>query len=205
MFSAGGSDLSVNMWRVAVETASAKAQQLNYGSLSGEEGLVIRGGVDEAGASTAPSSLAPFFSLLEGGEGGELHHDIVDYFYYCQLRNLGEDSMEQRNLAGGVFHVLLFWMCLTIRAGVIPLEEIPSLVRSVGFYPSEEEVANMVNEVRRRSAIMACCIDSTITQVRYKHFLSTGETQDFIGLVPAILLRVQKYYLNLIFFARRRS
>ncbi len=32
--------------------------------------------------------------------------------------------------------------------GVIPLEEIPSLVRSVGYYPSEDEVANMINEVR---------------------------------------------------------
>jgi Ca2+-binding EF-hand superfamily protein len=33
-------------------------------------------------------------------------------------------------------------------SGVIPLSEIPSLMRAVGFYPSEEEVTNMINEVR---------------------------------------------------------
>jgi hypothetical protein len=45
-------------------------------------------------------SMKPFYSLLEGGEGGELHRDIEDYFYYCQLRHLGEDSMESRTLTG---------------------------------------------------------------------------------------------------------
>jgi Ca2+-binding EF-hand superfamily protein len=32
--------------------------------------------------------------------------------------------------------------------GSVPLEEIPALVRSVGYYPSEEEVLNMINEVK---------------------------------------------------------
>ena len=31
--------------------------------------------------------------------------------------------------------------------GVVPLEEIPALVRAVGYYPSEDEVVNMINEV----------------------------------------------------------
>lgn len=108
-FSAGGSDLSVNMWAVSLDSALSGAQDasaINYGSLSGEEGLVIRGGVDSttggnpAARPATDAPMAPFFSLLEGGEGGELHGDIVDYFYYCQLRNLGEDCMEQRNLSG---------------------------------------------------------------------------------------------------------
>ena len=60
-----------------------------------------------------------------------MHNDIVDYFYYCQLRTQGEDSMEDRAITGR-----------------IPLSEIPSLVRAVGYYPSEEEVTNMINEVR---------------------------------------------------------
>jgi Ca2+-binding EF-hand superfamily protein len=63
---------------------------------------------------------------------------------------------------------------------VIPLEEIPSLFRAVGFYPSEDEVQNVINEVR------------------YKHFVNTGETQEFVGLVsiftvcvylPTLILR----------------
>ncbi len=98
VFSGGGSDLSVNMWSVTVNNAT-QAPELHYGSLSGEEGLVIRGGVEQP-SDAHESALAPFYSLLEGGEGGELHRDIIDYFYFCQLRNLGEDSMEQRNLSG---------------------------------------------------------------------------------------------------------
>jgi len=49
--------------------------------------------------------------------------------------------------------------------GKIPLEEIPSLFRAVGFYPSESEVSDMMGEVR------------------YKTFVNTGETQDFVELV----------------------
>lgn len=32
-------------------------------------------------------------------------------------------------------------------SGMIPVEEIASLVRAVGYYPTEEEVENMCNEV----------------------------------------------------------
>lgn len=55
-------------------------------------------------------------------------------------------------------------LCHTL-AGEIPLDEIPSLFRSVGYYPSEDEVLNIVNEVR------------------YKNFVNTGETQEYVGLV----------------------
>lgn len=43
-------------------------------------------------------------------------------------------------------------------------------MRSVGYYPSEEEVLHMINEVR------------------YKQFMVTGETQDFIGIEEFIKL-----------------
>lgn len=46
------------------------------------------------------NDLTPFLDLLEGGNGGELHNDIVDYFYLCQLRNQGEDAMETRDVSG---------------------------------------------------------------------------------------------------------
>lgn len=148
LFSAGGFDLSVNMWKIDVEEhkrGRERAAVLVAGDSEGGEEVpvAVRNSMEAA-------ALRPYFSLLEGGEGGELHHDIVDYFYYCQLRTLGEDSMETRRLTGE-----------------IPLEEMPSLFRSVGFYPSEDEVLNMVNEVR------------------YKDFVNTGETQDFVGLVSA--------------------
>ena len=143
VFSAGGDDLTVNMWNTEFTVQTEEKEM--FVSLAGEEDVVIRDATDHAQVDL---TLKPFFNLLEGGENGELHCEIVDYFYYCQLRNLGEDTMEQRDLPG-----------------VIPLEEIPSLVRAIGFYPSEEEVANMINEIR------------------YKRFMITGETQDTIALV----------------------
>lgn len=112
VFSAGGSDLSVNMWRVTIDSAS-KDSAVSYGSLSGEEGVVIRGGVEPLSEGRV-SALAPFFSLMEGGEGGELHRDIIDYFYFCQLRNLGENTMEQRNLTGDRHFLLSLPLLLTM-------------------------------------------------------------------------------------------
>jgi WD40 repeat protein len=108
LFSAGGHDLSVNMW--LVETAEL---------------------VPFAESKTLEEETDSFLTLLEGGKDGALHNDIIDYFYYCQLRTQGEDAMETRAITGK-----------------IPVGEIPSLMRAVGFYPSEAEVNNMVSEVR---------------------------------------------------------
>ena len=109
LFSTGGGDLSAYMW--AIDTEGWTSQNEN------ENGN--------------------FLNLLDGGENGEMHNDIKDYFYYCQIRADGEDNMDVRNLTGK-----------------IPLEELPSLVRAIGFYPTEEEIANMVNEVRYKSFMM---------------------------------------------------
>ena len=100
--------------------------------------------------------MESFLNLLEGGADGEVYNDIKDYFYYCQIREDGEDNMEVRRLTGR-----------------IPLEEIPSLMRAIGFYPAEEEVANMINEVR------------------YKNFMVTGVLTNDIDMDTFI-----KLYLN---------
>ena len=108
LFSAGGHDLSVNMWQIDTSELTRFTD-----------------------TKTPEEEVDSFLTLLEGGKGGALHNDIIDYFYYCQLRTQGEDAMETRAITGN-----------------IPVGEIPSLMRAVGFYPSEEEVTNMVSEVR---------------------------------------------------------
>lgn len=135
LFTAGGSDLTVNMWTI---DTSALSPALNISEFKELE------------------SIEPFLELLEGGSGGEMHNDIIEYFYFCQLRNQGENSMESRRITGK-----------------IPLEEVPSLMRAVGYYPTEEEVTNMINEVR------------------YADFMITGETYTDIDLNGLIRL-----YLN---------
>lgn len=111
LFSAGGYDLSVNMWKIDTEQ-HRHARRAALGAAAAME-QVEQEGAPLAAAQAAvlskeaeAAALRPYFTLLEGGEGGELHRDIVDYFYYCQLRHLGEDSMEPRNLTGTSTRVL---------------------------------------------------------------------------------------------------
>ena len=40
----------------------------------------------KVGDGDATNAMLPFLSLLEGGEGGDLHNEVIDYFYYAQLR-----------------------------------------------------------------------------------------------------------------------
>lgn len=87
-------------------------------------------GANNPNNSSNESVMAAFHRLIEGGTEGELYNDITDYFYYCQVRSQGENAMEQRAITGR-----------------IPVQEIPSLMRAIGFYPSEEEIINMINEV----------------------------------------------------------
>lgn len=74
MFTAGGADLTVNMWALDLGL-------LEHPSARGEP-------------------LQPFLDLLEGGKGGDLHNDIIEYFYYCQLKSQPEDSMDSWKMTG---------------------------------------------------------------------------------------------------------
>jgi hypothetical protein len=106
IFSSGGADLSVNMWAVDTTTlnqtrntstneSSDGTHNYNLGNIPEEE---------EEGDGYSPTSpwitVETYLPLLEGGEGGELHNDLIDYFYYCQLRAQGEEAMESRSITG---------------------------------------------------------------------------------------------------------
>lgn len=132
LFTAGGSDLTIGMWAI------------NFAALPPPSN-----GIDS------------FLGLLDGGRDGELHNDIIDYFYLCQLRTQGEDAMEERAIKG-----------------MIHISEISSLMRAVGFYPTEEEVENMCNEIR------------------YQNFITTGEAQDELSLEEVIKLYVNHRPVN---------
>jgi cilia- and flagella-associated protein 251 len=122
LFSAGRGDQSSYMYELCLgdDGGVGKADSIQHSGAEGQPTDIVR----------TSGSLEPFLSLLEGGKGGDLHEDIIDYFYYCQLRAQGEDSMEERAVTGR-----------------IPVDEIPALMRAVGFYPSEAQVVDMLNEV----------------------------------------------------------
>nr|XP_025040576.1 cilia- and flagella-associated protein 251 isoform X1 [Pelodiscus sinensis] len=85
----------------------------------------------EATVSLGGEDLIPFYNLLDGGRDGEFFRELEDYFYYAQLRSQGIDAMETRQVSTH-----------------IPLEEVPFVMRAMGFYPSEEKIEDMINEVK---------------------------------------------------------
>ncbi|OQR88865.1 hypothetical protein THRCLA_10058 [Thraustotheca clavata] len=127
---AGGKDMIVNMWEV---------------NPSGLDMMEAQGGL----------GVEPYSSLLEGGIDGQFYNEIVDYFYFAQLRTQGEASTAARNITQE-----------------IPLNEIPHVMRALGFYPTELEIQHMCSEVK------------------YCKFTETTKTVDSIHLVDFIRLYV---------------
>jgi len=54
-----------------------------------------------------------------------------DFFYYSMIRSKRENTTKTRKLDNQV-----------------PVEELPNLMRAMGFYPTQQEVKNMQDEVR---------------------------------------------------------
>ncbi|ESO91649.1 hypothetical protein LOTGIDRAFT_191347 [Lottia gigantea] len=85
----------------------------------------------EAQSKLGGEDLIPFYGLLEGGREGELFAELEDYFYYAQIRSQGVDSQEIRNVSVKIV-----------------LSEVPFVMRALGFYPTEQEIEDMLNEVK---------------------------------------------------------
>uniref|UniRef100_A0A6J0UK01 Cilia- and flagella-associated protein 251 n=1 Tax=Pogona vitticeps TaxID=103695 RepID=A0A6J0UK01_9SAUR len=85
----------------------------------------------EAAVFLGGTELIPFYNLLDGGREGDFFKELEDYFYYAQLCHQGIDTMEPRKVSTH-----------------IPLEQIPFVMRAMGFYPSEEQIEDMLNEVK---------------------------------------------------------
>ena len=75
--------------------------------------------------------MKPFVNLIEGGEHGQTYSDMQDFFYYSMIRSKDEDTTKTRVLDE-----------------TVPLDELPNLMRAMGYYPTEMEVKDMMEEVR---------------------------------------------------------
>ncbi|NXK94470.1 CF251 protein, partial [Formicarius rufipectus] len=105
----------------------------------------------DAAAFLGGEGMIPFYNLLDGGREGEFFRELEDYFYYAQLKSQGVETLENRQVSTH-----------------IPLEQIPSIMRAIGFYPSEEEIEEMINEVK-----FSKCVDAKeqVTGINLEDFI----------------------------------
>ncbi|RNF06182.1 hypothetical protein TraAM80_04073 [Trypanosoma rangeli] len=116
VFTAGGDDQSVMQWRVNGEKIVPHADTALAETASTENG-------DEV-------PLDHLIAAVEGGREGQFMREIVDYFYYAQIRLQGEETTAKRELLGAV-----------------PFSQLPNLFRALGYYPSELEIGRLTYEV----------------------------------------------------------
>jgi len=106
LITAGGADNSIHLWKVEPSALEAAGQAGGMG-------------------------VEPFVNQLDGGVDGTFYQELIDHFYYAQLRAQGEDTTEPRKITGEV-----------------PLTELGNMMRSLGFYPSGREIDEMVAEAK---------------------------------------------------------
>ena len=105
IFTTGGKDFTINIWRYD----SAPMIEAVH---SGGEGI------------------DPFLELLEGGKNGAKYKEMVDFFYYAQIKS-NENSTKHRVLTQTVSY-----------------SHIKGLLASLGYYPTEKDVERIINEVK---------------------------------------------------------
>ncbi len=92
----------------------------------------------EASIALGGKGIDPFLSLIDGGRSGALYEELLDYFTYAQLRSQGLATTAPRKITG-----------------YISVDEAVSLMRALGFYPTEQQVVAMKAEVRYENAALA--------------------------------------------------
>ena len=100
------------------------------------DGMVTLWGLRPEAFEGLESPTDRYASLVEGGVKGEFYSEIVDYFYYAQLKAQGENIAAPRKITGK-----------------ISLSELPSLMRALGYYPSEDEISTMVDDIKETAAL----------------------------------------------------
>lgn len=78
--------------------------------------------------------------------------EIKNYFYYAQIRYQGEDTTEERQITGQV-----------------SLDTVPNLMRALGYYPSQAEIQDMVDELEHQAAIK---VKPVPTSIDFNSFVS---------------------------------
>lgn len=134
LLTAGGQDRSVNLWSIHPQAVDEGIQERTR-----VDGTPVDGPLDDA--STAPWTTG----LIEGGKQGSFYKELREYFVYSQLRLQGLTTTSQRSISG-----------------FISLDEMVNVARALSFYPSDQQISNMKDEIRLAHARQAAYSGSSI-------------------------------------------
>ncbi|XP_055017963.1 cilia- and flagella-associated protein 251 [Boleophthalmus pectinirostris] len=85
----------------------------------------------EAAAALGGSGMEPFYNMLDGGRHGTFYKEMEELFFFLQLRLQGTDSEQRRKVST-----------------TIPLNQVSTMMRAIGFFPTEQEIEDLQNELK---------------------------------------------------------
>lgn len=97
----------------------------------------------EAVSLLGGEELQPFYSMLDGGRDGEFFTELEEYFYYAQIRRYVYTITRHTVSTTGSFSQGPDITSVRNVSTTILIEEIPNIMRALGFYPSEQEVSRV--------------------------------------------------------------
>lgn len=139
VFTAGGTDQSMLQWKIDGSKIIPAEMYHHLDHRSQIQSAAAGDGDVHSTLPSLPPTIQPpsggvpldhLIAIIEGGHGGELMKEVVDYFYYAQIRAQGEETTAKRELLGA-----------------IPFSQLPNLLRALGYYPSELELGHLTYEV----------------------------------------------------------
>ena len=114
------------------------------------------------------SSLNDFLCALPDKKESKLFSDMKDFFCYIQIEK-GATALSSK----------------------LPIEDIPALFRALGFYPTDKEIDDIINEVgitSKPSINIKMTIDNLFVKVKYSDYVNTGKLRVDLGLEECLKL-----------------
>ena len=113
-------------------------------------------------------SVSDFLSALPDKKDSKLFSDMKDFFCYIQIEK-GATALSSK----------------------LPIEDIPALFRALGFYPTDKEIDDIINEVEITSKpyiYIKMTIDNLFLKVKYSDYVNTGKLRVDLGLEECLKL-----------------
>ena len=118
LITAGGEDLTINLWNVDTQALQCKSEE-------------------------------SYLTLLEGGKEGELYKEIVEYFYYAQIREAPLKNLSPHDVDGKLilFNSYKAQIPKSLDVGRAKISEVPNMLRALGYYPSNADIKDIYGEL----------------------------------------------------------